>query len=282
LTTTPGDSGPQSPTSPEDDGPGPLLEHLQTAARLDINPWRVAYGGELVSRLSALHPLAGRLANHEIALTVDGWLSADGLLALAEVAESLKARMVELSGPDLTARLSVLAPEALEVPWTALGRVGLAPADSPPGPGRCPLWGPCLGRRAYLSEALADLAADLAPELGDGFRVEIAGCPLDCREAAARADLALVLDAGASGVVIWLGGRHRPFQPPVTPRPWLWREMSDVRGLLDLVFGVHDLWGRVAMAPETLPELAVRAGLERLERLVPGLAPRPSGGLDRQ
>ena len=115
---------------------------------------------------------------------------------------------------------------------------------------------------------MADLAAALAPELYDGFRVEIAGCPLDCRYGAARADLALVLDARCAWFVIWLGGRHRPFLPPVAPKAWFRRELSDVRGLLELVFKIHDLWGRLAMDAETLPELAVRAGLERLERLL--------------
>ena len=162
------------------------------------------------------------------------------------------------------------------MPTLSLGKAGLKPATLPRGPGRCPLWGPCLGRRGYLGDALADLAADLAPELYDSFRVEISGCPLDCRHAAARADLALVLDARATWFVIWLGGRHRSFFPAVTPKAWLRREMAGVRELLDLVFKVHDFWGGMAMGDETFPELAARIGLERLERFLA----EPSSGAE--
>jgi hypothetical protein len=255
------------------------MAHMRTAAELDINPWRAGYGGELVSRLSALHPQAGRLLVYELHLAQDGWLSADSLLALAEAAENSRAQLVEISGPDKRARLTALAPRAKELPVQTLGKVGLRPASEPAGPGLCPLWGPCLGRRGYLGEAMSDLASRLAPELDDGFRVELAGCPLDCRFAAERGDLALVLDKAAAWFVVWLGGRHRPFLPLVSPKPWLRREVADVRGLLDLVFMIHDLWGRLAMGRETLPELAARMGLERLAKLLnePAAAPLEGG-----
>jgi dissimilatory sulfite reductase (desulfoviridin) alpha/beta subunit len=249
---------------------------MLSAAARDLNPWIRGYGGELVSKLAVLHPGVGRQTSQEIALQNDGWMTADGLFLLAELSEKSGAGLVEFSGPDNGVRLLALAPDAGDLPWNGLRRSGLAQADAKAVPGCCPFWGgPCLGHRGYLSEAFAELAAEIGPYIDDGFRVELAGCPHDCRLAAAKSDLAIILDSEASSFVIWLGGRHRPFRDRVLPRPWLRQDVSGIREMLDLVFKVHDLWASLAMGKETLPELVARLGQGRFEEhLATGEAPR--------
>jgi dissimilatory sulfite reductase (desulfoviridin) alpha/beta subunit len=242
-----------------------LKENMLSAAARDVNPWLRGHGGELASKLMALHPDLGRHVSQEIALQNDGWMTADGLFLLAELSEARGPGLIEFSGPEKTAKLLVLDPEKKDLPWNGLRRSGLSQPGSQIGPGCCPFWGPCLGRRSYIAEAVIELATEIEPNISAGFRVELAGCPTDCRLAVAKADLAVVLEAETSGFVIWLGGRHRPFRDQVLPRPWLRQDISDVRELIALVNNFHDLWASLAMGPETLPELVVRLGLDRLE-----------------
>jgi dissimilatory sulfite reductase (desulfoviridin) alpha/beta subunit len=257
--------GPQGPDS-GGENVRPLWPNMLTAAARDINPWlRGCHGGELISKLSALHPGAARTSACELTIEADGWLSADSLFLLAETAESHRAQLVEFSSPDQTVRLAGLRSDGREIPFRSLRKLGLHTAGELSPPGRCPFWGPCLGRRGYLSEALAELAVELAPEITDDFKIEIAGCPIDCRHSAARADLALILDASASWFMVWLGGRHRPFTEPLLPRPWIRQGLEHIRELLDLVFGVHDRWLQLAAGSETLPELVARVGIDRFE-----------------
>jgi hypothetical protein len=265
-------AGKPQPTARSQD----LWRQLHFSAANDLNPWTCGYGGELLSKLAHLHPEADRLTCQELALPESSWLTADGLFLAAELAESRGSDLAELAAADRKLRLLGLRPEGREAPWRGLSKAGLTAA--PVRPGRCPFWGPCLGRRSYLTEILEELGEELALELTDDFRVELVGCPRDCRQAVERADLAAVLDEDASGLVIWLGGRHRPFRDLVTPKAWLREELNDVRGFLELVFKVHDLWSRTAVMSETLPELAARAGLDRLERI---LAAGRQDGLER-
>lgn len=239
---------------------------MLSAAAKDMNPWLRGYAGELVSKLEILHPDVGRQTSKEIHLQNDGWVTADGLFLLAELSESRGTGLVEFSGLERTAKLLALEPESSDLPWNGLKRAGLIQPGTNPGPGCCPFWGPCLGHRSYLSEAIIELAAEIGPNIGENFIVEIAGCPLDCQLAAAKADLAIILDADATSFVIWLGGRHRPFREQLLPKPWLKQDVSGIKELLELTFKVHDIWTSLAMGLETLPELVARLGLERLEQ----------------
>jgi dissimilatory sulfite reductase (desulfoviridin) alpha/beta subunit len=256
----------------------PLIKHMKDAANSDINPWVRGYSGEVFSKLSVKHPLIDRQISLELDLLSQGWLSADGLYLASEIAESRGAELVELSGPEKSLRLLGISPEGREIPWNALRKTGLGPKISPAKPDCCPFWGPCLGRKNYLSEALEELTAEIEPEIIDDFRIELAGCTQDCRQAASRADLALIFDSIALSFVIWLGGRHRPFRESILPYSWLKEDLNDVKRLLEVIFKVHDLWRDLAIPPETLPELVQRIGLDSFERhLTPGHKPRKAG-----
>jgi dissimilatory sulfite reductase (desulfoviridin) alpha/beta subunit len=238
---------------------------MLTAAAKDLNPWLTGHDGELISKLSAFHPGAARTSSCELIVGEDGWISADSLFLLAETAESHGAQLIEFSGTDLNVRLSGIWPEQRESPFRGLRRLGLRSSSELGAPGRCSFWGQCLGRRGYLAEAVAELAMELSSEMTDNFKIEIAGCPLDCRQSIARSDLALVLDSSASWFVVWLGGRHQPFTEPLLPKPWLRNDIECIRELLDLVFGIHDRWRKMAADQETLPELVARVGLDLFE-----------------
>jgi dissimilatory sulfite reductase (desulfoviridin) alpha/beta subunit len=245
-----------------------LNNHLRSAAARDLNPWVRAYNGEIVSKLEVLHPDIGRLASREIAFQNDGWLSADGLLLLAELSESRGAGLIELSGPEKTAKLLALSHDDKGLPWKGLLRSGLFQPGSQSTPSCCPFWGPCLGHKTFLAEAIFELAVELEQRIGETFRVELAGCPLDCRIATATADLAIILDSEALNFVIWLGGRHRPFRKEILPKPWLKQSVSNIKELLEMVFQVYDAWSSLTMDQETLPELVARVGLERFEERI--------------
>jgi dissimilatory sulfite reductase (desulfoviridin) alpha/beta subunit len=245
-----------------------LKKHMLSAAAIDLNPWLQGYGGEIVSKLPVKHPEIGRQTLREIALQNDGWIAADGLFILAELSEVRGAGLVEFSGPDNTAKLIALSPDSKGLPWKTLNRSGFLEPGVRSIPCCCPFWGPCLGHRTYLAEAIIELAEEIEPLIIGNFRVELAGCPLDCRFAAAKADLAIILDADASSFVIWVGGRHRPFRERILPKPWLKQDVSGIKELLELINKVHDLWYSLAYGCETLPELVVRLGLEHLETLM--------------
>jgi dissimilatory sulfite reductase (desulfoviridin) alpha/beta subunit len=245
-----------------------LKDHMRSAATRDLNPWFQGYQGEIVSKLEVLHPDIGRLTSREIAFQNDGWLSADSLFLLAELSENRGAGLIEFSGPDKTAKLIALEPQTQTLPWASLKRAGFTKPETQSIPGCCPFWGPCLGRKIYLSEAINELAKKIEPQIHAQFRVELAGCPLDCRLAAAKADLAIILDDDTSNFVIWLGGRHRPFRKKILPKPWLKHEVSEIKELLERVSKVHDFWSSLAMGEETLPELADRLGFSQLEKLI--------------
>jgi dissimilatory sulfite reductase (desulfoviridin) alpha/beta subunit len=245
-----------------------LKKHMLSAAAIDLNPWLQGYGEDIFSKLQSMHPEIGRQTSREISLQNDGWIAADGLFLLAEISEVRGVGLVEFSGPDNTAKLIALSPDSKGLPWKALNRSGFVEPRVQSIPGCCPFWGPCLGHRTYLAEAIIELAEEIEPCILGNFRVELAGCPLDCRFSAAKADLAIILDADASSFVIWLGGRHRPFRDRILPKPWLKQDVSGIKELLDLINKVHDLWSSLAYERETLPELVVRLGLEHLERLM--------------
>ncbi|MDR1487026.1 MAG: hypothetical protein LBT62_03375 [Deltaproteobacteria bacterium] len=254
----------QSPPSAEE----PLLRHMKDVAASDINPWVNGYGGEVFSKSTAEHPQVDRHVSIELSLSSDGWLTADSLYLAAEIAESRQSSLVELSGPERSLRLLTLCPEGKDVPWTALRKSGLIPKASPAKTRCCPFWGPCLGRKSYLYEALDELLLEFEPVIKDDFLLELAGCPQDCRQATARADLALIFDVTNLSFEIWLGGRHRPFRESVLPYRWLKEDLGDMRRLLDVVFKVYDLWKNAAAPAETLPEAVKRIGLERFENLM--------------
>jgi dissimilatory sulfite reductase (desulfoviridin) alpha/beta subunit len=253
--------------------PAPLIKHMQDAAASDINPWMRGYGQEVFSDFVYKHPSVDRQISLE--LFSKGWLSAEALYLAAEIAESRGAQLAEISGPQRSLRFLGLSPEGREIPWNTFLKMGLEPHLTSPKPGCCPLWGPCLGRKSYLSEALEELAAEIEPQIIDDFMVELAGCPKDCRQASSRADLALIFDSVDYNFVVWIGGRHQPFKDTVLPHRWLKEDLSNFRKLLDVIFKVHDMWQNLAVPPETLPELVKRIGLDNFESfMATGLKPR--------
>jgi hypothetical protein len=243
-----------------------LNEHMLSASERDLNPWLLGYNGDLVSRFELLFPDLGRLTSMEILFQNDGWITADGLFLLAELSEINGNGLVDFLGPEKISKLLALNPDSTVLPLNSLKRSGLLPSGNKLIPGCCPFWGPCLGHRSYLAEAIYELAMEIGPNIGDNFRIELAGCPLDCRSAASKADLAIILDADALNFIIWTGGRHRPFRDQVLPKPWLLQDVSGIKDLLELVFSVHDLWSFTAKGKETFPELVVRVGFGVLER----------------
>lgn len=238
-----------------------LREHLASARERDLNPWIRGYDGELVSRLVVLHPEIGRSVAQEIALQNDGWMTADGLYHIAELAETKGAGLVEFSGLDRIARLLAVDPDSKDLPWQGLKRSGLSRPDSGSGIGLCPIWGPCNGHKRFLAEFLLDLAGQLEPECPGDFKIELMACDKDCQSGIAKSDLAVILDSESSFFSVWIGGRHRPFRNKIHPRHWMVAGLEELDVLLRCVFSMHDAWSYLAMGKETLPELASRLGL---------------------
>ncbi|MDR3204560.1 MAG: hypothetical protein LBV23_07425, partial [Deltaproteobacteria bacterium] len=198
-----------------------LRLHMEKAANSDLNPWVTDFDGILFSKLSRFFPDLAPLKAFELTINGNGWLTADGLYLISELAEDNGAELIEFLSPDNGIRLIGLKKEEATLPLKALARSGLRPANGQTNLGLCSFWGPCLGRRSHVAEALEELAAELAPELNDEFTVKIDGCQIDCRQAAVYSDLALIVEVNTSDFVVWLGGRHRPFREPITPSPWL-------------------------------------------------------------
>jgi dissimilatory sulfite reductase (desulfoviridin) alpha/beta subunit len=106
-----------------------------------------------------------------------------------------------------------------------------------------------------------ELAVELAREIDDVFRVEVTGCPKDCRLALERSDAGLVLAEDGRGLTVWLGGRHRFGRPPIQPEPFAFFEITEAWPAMDLIFRGHDLWYTHRLPEdETLPEMVRRLG----------------------
>jgi dissimilatory sulfite reductase (desulfoviridin) alpha/beta subunit len=243
-----------------------LKRHMLSAAARDMNPWIRGYAEEKMSKLASLHPSIGRQVDQEIGFQNDGWLTADGLYLIAELAESKGAGLVNLSGLARKADILALKPENKDLPWNSLRRASLSPPEAKPKTGLCPFWGPCLGRKIYLAEAAQELADLLEPEIPGDFRIELAGCPTDCGHAAVKADLAIVFDTDAAVFVLWIGGRHRPFRKRIIPRCWLQFNIGDSQELMERIFIIRDVWDALAAGSETLPELVERLSLNVFEQ----------------
>jgi dissimilatory sulfite reductase (desulfoviridin) alpha/beta subunit len=242
-----------------------LRDHLALARNMDLNPWFRGHDGEMLSWLTASKPDVGRQVNKEIAIQRDGWMTAEALFHIADMAESKGPGLVEFSGLNRMARLLALDPDADDLPWKGLERSGLAQPESQSKIGLCPFWGPCDGHKRYLSDALLDIAYQLEPEFHDDFQLEILACDRDCQYAAAMADLAVMVDNNKSLFSIWLGGRHRPFRGQISPNGWMTIKISDPNELLTRISSIHDTWDCLARNRETLPELITRIGMRTFE-----------------
>ncbi|MDR2142701.1 MAG: hypothetical protein LBR11_13145 [Deltaproteobacteria bacterium] len=246
--------------------------HLRVAAERDLNPFRRGYQNQLISLLAPLFPEMDRLGSLSLNWSENGWLQADNLYQIAELSEKFGPGLCFIQSPGGQALLPALDPDRTDELWDSLPRVGarrLTP-QTMAGPSRCPLWGPCLGQRVNYADLLAELAQELAKELDDSFRVELAGCPRDCRMAMERSDVGLILDEGGRSLQVWLGGRHRFGRDPISPEYFRVFELAEAWPMLDLVFRIHDHWFTHRLPEdETLPELAKRLGPDFLNQSSP-------------
>jgi hypothetical protein len=230
--------------------------------------------------LAPLFPELDRRFRLNLNWSDDGWLASDALYQMAELSERFGPGLCFVQAKDRQAILPALDPDRVEELWDSLPRSGarsLEPKNQA-SPGRCPLWGPCLGRRIDFADLLLELAEELAKELNDDFRSELAGCPLDCRLSMERADVGLVLAEDGRGLTVWLGGRHRFGHDSVQPAPFRDFSLNEAWPALDLIFWLHDLWYTHRLPrDETLPEMARRLGLDFFNQTS---SKRPSGAPD--
>jgi dissimilatory sulfite reductase (desulfoviridin) alpha/beta subunit len=102
----------------------------------------------------------------------------------------------------------------------------------------------------------------------DDFRIEIVGCPRDCRLALERCDLGLVLEEDGLEFSFWLGGRHQSFYEAPSPFEWQQITLEEFKRLTFLVYKVHDLWKKLALPSESLYELTERISFNKFETLI--------------
>jgi dissimilatory sulfite reductase (desulfoviridin) alpha/beta subunit len=244
---------------------------MEAAAARDINPFVRGFARELISVQAPFFPEIDRLASLRLTFSFSGWQPAEQLALVAELSEKFGSGTVFLSGPGLEILLPALDPDRFQELLACLPQSGPRHLEIPSGrgPAACPLWGPCLGQRSQFADLLAELAEELVKEIEDDFRVELAGCPLDCRLAMERADAGLMLSQDGQSLTVWLGGRHGFGGDPAVPRPY--RTFGAEQGwpVLDLIFQIHDQWQeKHRPKAETLPEMVRRLGESALEKPV--------------
>jgi dissimilatory sulfite reductase (desulfoviridin) alpha/beta subunit len=255
--------------SPLEEKGAALKKQMKIAAQRDMNPFRKGYDQELLSLLAPHFPEVDRLSPLTLYFTEDSWLSADSLLWLADLGERYGSSLIEILTPENKINLLCLTPEAKDNLWNSLARSEKHHVFKDPGPniGRCPFWGPCLGGRENHYGLFLELTEELAPEMTDDFRIEIVGCPRDCRLALERCDLGLVLEDDGLEFSLWLGGRHRNFYEAPSPFEWQQIKIEDFKRLTFFVYNVHDLWKKLALPSESLYELTERIGFSNFETL---------------
>ncbi|MDR1607810.1 MAG: hypothetical protein LBT38_05300 [Deltaproteobacteria bacterium] len=243
---------PEPPSQPSSTLAETLFKHQKVAASQDFNPFRRGFQNQLISLLAPLFPEMDRLSSLVLNWTDNGWLSAEALYQIADLSQQLGPGLSLAQAPGQKFFLPALNPD-IEPPWEAT-RPRLASLIY-----RCPLWGTCRGQRINHAELLDKLAAELAKEIDDGFRVELAGCPRDCRFALERADVGLILAEDGRDIQVWLGGRHRFGFDPLAPEFIRYFELTEAWPMLDLVFHIHDQWyANRWPEDETAPEMAQR------------------------
>ncbi|MDR1041585.1 MAG: hypothetical protein LBR80_15780 [Deltaproteobacteria bacterium] len=262
-------SPPKAP--PENPVAAALFRQLEAASRADVNPFRRGPGRELVSVLGARFPEAAVLSSAAFPFDGEGWVSGEALRAAAECALKRGAGLVELQPSGNLAWVPGLRPDppASASPPARHGQVGAPPVSL------CPFWGPCLGREQGALGTFRGLFAILARDGRPGFRTGLAGCARDCRRVIERSDLAALPEGPQGGLSVWIGGRHGPFRPLVTPIPWRIFPAEYPGDLADFIFKVQDLHDTFARRGETFPELTARLGLPKAERLLGIARPEP-------
>ncbi|MDR2340035.1 MAG: hypothetical protein LBF40_07880 [Deltaproteobacteria bacterium] len=244
---------------------GELSRQLDRARESDSNPWRRGRGDELISLWGAYYPRAARLALRAAPLGDNGWLTAERLLALAELSERRGSGLMGLHPQGNLAMLLGVAPAGAEGPLAE-------PTDGAAAPDRvggCPLWGPCLGDRAGSAGLLNEISKALNDSVGPEAKASVCGCPRDCRSLAEGADILAVMGANP-GISLWLGARHRPFLGLPLPRPWRAFPDGDLRALADFAAAAFDRFLELRLPRETLPELHGRLGEEAFADLPGG------------
>jgi dissimilatory sulfite reductase (desulfoviridin) alpha/beta subunit len=237
---------------------------MREAASRDLNPFRPGRQNQLISILAPFFPELDRLLGLTLNWSDNAWLAADNLYQIAELSERFGPGLCFIQAPGRQVRLPGLDPDREDELWDSLPRLGTRRLEvkTQANPGRCPLWGPCRGQRANHADLLLDLAEELKKEIDDGFRVELAGCPQDCRLAMERADAGIVLAEDGLGLTIWIGGRHRFGHEPIPPESYRFFDLTEAWPTLDVVFKLHDLWYTHHLPDdETLPEMVRRLGL---------------------
>ncbi|MDR1313010.1 MAG: hypothetical protein LBQ12_04770 [Deltaproteobacteria bacterium] len=252
---------------PENPVAADLFRQLEESSRTDANPFVRGAGGELVSSLGARFPEAALLSSATFPFDGEGWVSGEALRAAAECALKRGAGLIELQPRGNLAWVPGLKPDhGGSLP-------GARPGPARPHVSLCPFWGPCLGREQPSQQTFRGIYAVLARESKDGFRTGLAGCARDCRRVIERSDLASLPESSGGGISVWVGGRHRPFRPPVTPAPWRLFPAEYPGDLADFILKVQDLHEDRALRGETFPEMASRMGLAEVEALL-GIAAR--------
>ncbi|MDR1036957.1 MAG: hypothetical protein LBT40_10410, partial [Deltaproteobacteria bacterium] len=245
-----------------------LLRQLEAASRTDTNPYRKGSGGELISLLGARFPEAALLAAQTFPFDGEGWMSGEALRHLAECALKRGAGLVELQPRGNLAFVPGTKP-GLDSP--RLDRHARPGAFAPVS--LCPFWGPCLGREQAGMDTFRGIYAVIAREGREAFRTGLAGCARDCRRVIERSDLAALPEGRGGGISVWLGGRHRPFRPPVTPLAWRLFPAEFPGDLADFVLKVQDIHESRAQRGESFPEMTARMGLAAVEKLL-GISPQ--------
>ncbi|MDR1082039.1 MAG: hypothetical protein LBQ79_14035, partial [Deltaproteobacteria bacterium] len=240
-----------------------MLRQLEAASRSDVNPFRKGASGELVSMLGPRFPEAAVLSGATFPFDGEGWVSGEALRAAAECALKRGAGLVELQPRGNLAFVPGLRSGQEHA---RAGRGARPGACSPVS--LCPFWGPCLGREQDGLDTFRGIFAVVAREGREGFRTGLAGCARDCRRVIERSDLAALPEGPGGGISVWVGGRHRPFRPPVTPLAWRLFPAEYPGDLADFILKVQDLHGSEARRAESFPELAARLGLARIEELL--------------
>ncbi|MDR2405985.1 MAG: hypothetical protein LBE27_06410 [Deltaproteobacteria bacterium] len=237
----------------------PLAQALENqerhASEKGINPFRRGLGNELISLRALKFPELTRLALQALPLDGNGWMSGDTLYLLAELSEDYGSSLLELQVRENQALLLGIKPSESERLRTAfLMEKGLKSKKVQ----TCSLWGPCLGERADYSSILEEIASGLLTTLSNDLKVGVALCPRDCRDLSEGVDLLVLADEDGSGFQLWLGGRARPFQKIVAPRPWKAFSGSEPHELLEFIMKVHDNFEALRHSGETLPEFALK------------------------
>jgi dissimilatory sulfite reductase (desulfoviridin) alpha/beta subunit len=233
---------------------------MRLAALKDLNPFRVGYNNELFSTLSADFPEIFRLVQQTLPLDGEGWISGDTLYLLADLADKEGSGLLELQAPEKQALLLGFTPKGRDNLWNSPIHKGNFKKN--PNLEMCPFWGPCLGQKFRHFSLITELSEEIQSFLSGPLKISVTGCPQDCRFSLERVDLAILLDDENEAFEIWIGGRHRPFFPAVTPEKWgiiPWTEPLDV---VDLTLQICDLYSNLEglTCNETFPEATQRLG----------------------